>query len=149
MKTIALGTDHAGFLLKEAVKKHLSNNGFRVVDLGTDSEEAVDYADFVIPAAETVARSEADLGIVFGGSGNGEAIAANKVKGVRCALCWSVQSAALAKQHNNANVIALGGRMVSEELALEIVDRWLNESFEGGRHLRRIQKLHDYESGEK
>ena len=149
MKTIALGTDHAGFLLKEAVKKHLSNKGFQIVDLGTDSEEAVDYADFVIPAAETVAKSEADLGIVFGGSGNGEAIAANKVKGVRCALCWSVQSATLAKQHNNANVIALGGRMVSEELALEIVDRWLDESFEGGRHLRRIQKLHDYESGEK
>ena len=149
MKTIALGTDHAGFLLKEAVKKHLSNKGFQIVDLRTDSEEAVDYADFVIPAAETVAKSEADLGIVFGGSGNGEAIAANKVKGVRCALCWSVQSATLAKQHNNANVIALGGRMVSEELALEIVDRWLDESFEGGRHLRRIQKLHDYESGEK
>ncbi|WP_321289732.1 ribose-5-phosphate isomerase [uncultured Sunxiuqinia sp.] len=149
MKTIALGTDHAGFLLKEAVKKHLSNKGFRVVDLGTDSEEAVDYADFVIPAAETVAKNKADLGIVFGGSGNGEAIAANKVKGVRCALCWSVQSATLAKQHNNANVIALGGRMVSEELALEIVDRWLVETFEGGRHLRRIQKLHDYESGEK
>jgi ribose 5-phosphate isomerase B len=149
MKTIALGTDHAGFLLKEAVKKHLSNKGFRVVDLGTDSEEAVDYADFVIPAAETVAKNEADLGIVFGGSGNGEAIAANKVKGVRCALCWSVQSAILAKQHNNANVIALGGRMVSEELAFEIVDRWLDESFEGGRHLRRIQKIHDYESGEK
>jgi len=147
MKTISLGTDHAGYQLKELVKSHLEKKGYQIIDFGTSSEEAVDYADFVIPAAEAVAHGEADLGLVFGGSGNGEAIAANKVRGVRCALCWNVQSALLAKEHNNANVIALGGRMVSDAEALAIVDQWLEASFEGGRHLRRIQKVGDYETG--
>ncbi len=146
MKTISLGTDHAGYHLKEVVKKYLQDKGFQIVDYGAFSNEPVDYADFVIPAAEAVANGEADLGLVFGGSGNGEAIAANKVKGVRCALCWNVKSALLAKEHNNANVIALGGRMVSDAEALKIVDHWLEASFEGGRHLRRIQKVGDYET---
>ncbi len=148
MKTISLGTDHAGYQLKEVVKSHLEKKGYLIIDFGTSSDEPVDYADFVIPAAEAVANGEADLGVVFGGSGNGEAIAANKVKGIRCALCWNVQSALLAKEHNDANVIALGGRMVSHEEALAIIDQWLEASFEGGRHLRRIRKVGEYELGQ-
>jgi ribose 5-phosphate isomerase B len=138
---IALGTDHAGFRLKEAVKQHLTNSGHAVLDFGTDSEDPVDYPDFVTPAAQCVSRKEADVGIVFGGSGNGEAIAANKVKGVRCGVCWNEWSARLTKEHNNANVIALGGRVVSADLAIRIVDTWLSSTFEGGRHQRRIEKL--------
>jgi len=147
MKTISLGADHAGYQLKEVVKNHLEKKGYRVVDYGTFSDEPVDYADFVIPAAEAVTNGEADFGVVFGGSGNGEAIAANKVKGIRCALCWHVKSALLAKEHNNANVIALGGRMVTDAEALQIVDHWMEATFEGGRHLRRLQKVADYETG--
>ncbi len=143
---IALGTDHAGYRLKEAIKAHLIRLGYDVVGFGTENEESVDYPDYDIPAAECVSAQNADLAIVFGGSGNGEAIAANKVKGVRCALCWSERSARLAKQHNNANVIALGGRVVSQEVGLKIVDAWLTSNFEGGRHQRRIDKLTTYES---
>ena len=138
---IALGTDHAGYPLKEAVKKHLLARGHEVLDFGTGSEEPVDYPDFVIPAAASVSRKEADAGIVFGGSGNGEAIAANKVKGIRCGVCWNEWSARLTKEHNNANVIALGGRVVSEELGIRIVDTWLGSDFEGGRHQKRIDKI--------
>lgn len=138
---IALGTDHAGFRLKEAIKAHLQSNGIEVTDFGSDSENAVDYPDFVRPAAECVAKGEADLGIVFGGSGNGEAIAANKVPGIRCGLCWNKWSARATKEHNNANVIALGGRVVSPAEAIEIVDTWLAAKFEGGRHQRRIEKI--------
>ena len=138
---IALGTDHAGFGLKEAIKAHLQALGHDVVDFGTDSTEAVDYPDFVRPAAESVARGECDLGVVFGGSGNGEAIAANKVRGVRCGLCWNTWSARLTREHNNANVIALGGRVLDERQAVEIVDAWLGAKFEGGRHDRRIGKI--------
>lgn len=142
---IALGTDHAGFALKETVKKWLLENGHEVADFGTDSPTAVDYPDFVIPAAISVANGENDRGIVFGGSGNGEAIAANKVKGIRCALCWHEESAKLASEHNNANVIALGGRMVDVVLAIKIVSLWLNTPFEGGRHQNRLQKIQYYE----
>lgn len=138
---IALGTDHAGYLLKEAVKAHLLKLGHEITDFGTDSEEPVDYPDYVRPAAKSVARGECDLGIVFGGSGNGEAIVANKVPGVRCGLCWNTWAARLTKQHNNANVIALGGRVVTRPEALEIVDTWLATRFEGGRHQTRIEKI--------
>ncbi len=138
---ISIGTDHAGYAYKEAIKAHLSAKGYEVLDFGTDSTADVDYPDFVRPAAEAVARGDADLGIVLGGSGNGEAITANKVKGVRCALCWNVGTAALARQHNDANVISIGARQVSEAEALGIVDAWLGASFEGGRHARRIGKL--------
>jgi len=138
---IALGTDHAGYTHKEAINLFLLEKGYQTKDFGTFSEESVDYPDYVRPAAEAVAEGLCDLGIVLGGSGNGEAMAANKVKGVRCALCWSVETAKLAKQHNDANVLSLGQRQISQELALEIVDAWLNESFEGGRHLRRIRML--------
>ena len=138
---ISLGTDHAGFSHKEAIKAFLLENGHETKDFGTFSDESVDYPDFVRPAAEAVAEGLCDLGVVLGGSGNGEAMAANKVKGVRCALCWSAETAKLAKQHNDANVISLGQRQISEELALEIVSTWLNATFEGGRHKRRIEML--------
>ena len=143
MKTlkIALGTDHAGFAYKEAINIFLLGKGYQTKDFGTFSKESVDYPEFIRPAAEAVAEGLCDLGIVLGGSGNGEAMAANKVQGVRCALCWTVDTAKLAKQHNDANVLSLGQRQVSQELALEIVDAWLNATFEGGRHKRRIEML--------
>lgn len=112
-----------------------------MIDFGTDSDAACDYPDFVRPVAAAVARGEVDAGIVLGGSGNGEAIVANKVKGVRCAVCWSEETARLAKQHNDANVISIGQRMVSGELAAKIVDAWLVAEFEGGRHLQRVRKI--------
>lgn len=138
---IAIGSDHAGFRYKELIKAHLKAAGHQVQDLGTDSPEAVDYPLFIRPVAEAVARGDAERGIVLGGSGNGEAIVANRVKGVRCALCWNIESATLGRQHNNANVISLGERMVSEETALAIVDVWLATPFEGGRHQRRIDEI--------
>jgi ribose 5-phosphate isomerase B len=141
MKKIALGTDHAGFKLKERIKLHLESLGLSVVDFGTVSEAPVDYPDYIRPAAESVAGGDCDLGIVFGGSGNGEAIAANKVRGIRCAVCWNEVSARLAREHNDANVIAIGGRMVSEAEGVRIVDTWLKARFEGGRHRKRIEKI--------
>ena len=141
MKRIALGTDHAGYQLKEVIKAHLELNGYKVLDFGTNSEEPVDYPDFVRPAALSVVKGESDFGIVFGGSGNGEAMVANKVKGIRCGLCWNEESARLTKEHNDANVIALGGRMVSEVDAVQIVDAWLQTEYQGGRHQKRIDKL--------
>jgi ribose 5-phosphate isomerase B len=134
--TFALGTDHAGYRYKEAIKEHLHNLGHQTKDFGTFNEESVDYPEFITPAAEAVGNSLVDYGIVLGGSGNGEAMAANKVKGVRCALCWSVETAKLAKEHNNANVIAIGERQISKDLAIKIIDTWLSASFEGGRHQR-------------
>ena len=139
--SFAVGSDHAGFLYKEAIKEHLHNLGHQTKDFGTFSEEPVDYPEFIVPAAEAVANSLVDYGIVLGGSGNGEAMAANKVKGVRCALCWSLETAKLAKQHNNANILAIGKRQISRDLAIGIIDTWLSSEFEGGRHERRIQML--------
>ena len=139
--TVALGTDHAGFGYKEKIKSFLHKGHYKTKDFGTFSEDSVDYPNFVKPAAQAVADGLCDFGIVLGGSGNGEAIAANKVKGVRCALCWSTETAKLAKEHNNANVIALGQRQMSLELALQIVSAWLDAKFEGGRHLKRIKML--------
>ena len=138
---IAIGSDHAGFRYKELIKAHLVALGHEVRDYGTDSAEAVDYPLFIRPVAEAVARGESERGIVLGGSGNGEAIVANRVKGVRCALCWNIESAQLGRQHNNANVISLGERMMSQETALAIVDAWLATPFEGGRHQRRIDLI--------
>lgn len=138
---IALGSDHAGFKYKEAIKQYLLGLGHEVTDYGTNSEEVVDYPLFIRPVAEAVARGDAERGIVLGGSGNGEAIAANRVKGVRCALCWNADTARLGRQHNDANVISLGQRMISQDIALDIVRIWLETPFEGGRHLRRIQLL--------
>ena len=138
---IALGSDHAGFKLKERVKALLNELGHEVNDVGTTSEEPVDYPLFIRPAAELVTRGECDRGIVFGGSGNGEAMVANKVHGVRCALCWSTEGARLSRQHNDANVLSLGERLVAEDLALEIVRVWLTTGFDGGRHERRVEML--------
>ena len=138
---IAIGSDHAGFRYKEKIKQLLSTLGHEVADFGTSSEEPVDYPLFIRPVAEAVARGDAERGVVLGGSGNGEAMAANRVRKVRCALCWNVASARLARQHNDANVLSLGQRMLSEEEALDIVRVWLETGFEGGRHLRRIQLL--------
>ncbi|KPK22828.1 MAG: ribose 5-phosphate isomerase [Nitrospira bacterium SG8_3] len=141
MKRIALGADHAGFKLKETIKAHLESSGYVVVDFGTHSDEPVDYPDYVRPAAVSVAKGKNDLGIVFGGSGNGEAMVANKVQGIRCGLCWNRESARLTKEHNNANMIALGARMVSRSEAIRIVDIWLMSEYQGGRHQKRIEKI--------
>jgi ribose 5-phosphate isomerase B len=144
---ISIGSDHAGFAYKEAIIAHLKANGHTVVDFGCATAESTDYPVFVIPAAEAVVRGEADRGIVLGGSGNGEAIAANKVKGVRCALCWTHETAELSRRHNNANVLSIGERMIPLALALEIVDIWLATPFDGGRHARRLAELDCYEAG--
>jgi ribose 5-phosphate isomerase B len=138
---ISLGTDHAGYRLKEKVKALLQELGHEVQDFGTFSDEPVDYPLFVQPAARAVANGECDRGIVFGGSGNGEAIAANKVRGVRCALCWNEEVGRLSRQHNDANVLSLGERVIPEEVALRTVRVWLTTEFEGGRHARRIAEL--------
>src|SRR6267142_4938986 len=131
---LAIGSDHAGFAYKEAIKAMLAAAGHSVRDFGTSSEASVDYPDFVRPVAEAVARGEFERGIVLGGSGNGEAIVANRTRGIRCALCWNEESARLGRQHNNANVISLGQRMINIETALDIVKIWLETPFEGGQH---------------
>ena len=139
---ISLGTDHAGFNLKEKVKALLGELGHEVKDFGTFSAEPpVDYPLFVRPAAEAVARGECDRGIVFGGSGNGEAMTANKVRGIRCALCWNEEVGRLSRQHNDANVLSLGERVIPEDTALAVVRVWLTTDFEGGRHIRRIAEI--------
>ncbi len=138
---IAIGSDHAGFIYKERIRDFLEKLGHSVTDFGTHSEEPVDYPLFIRPVAEAVARAEFERGVVLGGSGNGEAIVANRVKTIRCALCWSVQSARLARQHNDANIISLGQRMLEIEKALEIVRVWLDTPFEGGRHQHRIELI--------
>ncbi len=138
---IAIASDHAGFRYKEGIKKHLLEKGCEVRDFGTNSPEPVDYPLFIRPAAEAVARGECDRGVVLGGSGNGEAMVANKVKGIRCAVCWNTDTARLAMEHNNANIISIGERMVTLDAALKIVDTWLASKFEGGRHERRIKLI--------
>ena len=135
---IAIGSDHAGFEYKEKIKTVLAGLGHEVLDFGTVGTQPVDYPLFIRPTAEAVARGECERGIVLGGSGNGEAIVANKVHGIRCALCWSLETARLAREHNDSNVLSLGQRMIPEELALEIVKVWLATPFAGGRHARRI-----------
>ena len=138
---IAIASDHAGFAYKQAIASALHAQGHDVVDFGTSSPASVDYPDFIRPAAAAVASGQCERGIVLGGSGNGEAMAANRYRGVRCALCWNVESARLARAHNDANMISLGERMMSEALALQIVATWLGTAFEGGRHVARLQKL--------
>ena len=138
---IALGTDHAGFQYKEKVKQLLISLGHEIKDVGTFSEEPVDYPLFIRPAAEAVASGECERGFVFGGSGNGEAMVANKVHGVRCALCWNEEVTRLSRQHNNANVLSLGQRVIPEEMAMKIVRIWLETPFEGGRHERRVEQV--------
>ena len=138
---IAIGSDHAGFEYKEQIRAFLQKAGHTVTDFGTHSNASVDYPLFIRPVAQAVARGEFERGVVLGGSGNGEAIVANRTKGIRCALCWNLESARLARQHNDANVLSLGQRMMSLETALEIVRVWLETPFDGGRHQRRIELI--------
>ena len=138
---IAIGSDHAGFQYKGKIREFLEARGHTVTDFGTHSEEPTDYPLFIRPVAEAVARGEFDRGVVLGGSGNGEAITANRTKGIRCALCWNAESARLGRQHNDANVLSLGQRMMSLETALQIVQIWLDTPFEGGRHQRRVDLI--------
>jgi ribose 5-phosphate isomerase B len=138
---IAIGSDHAGVAYKAALVQLLRELGHEVRDFGTDTEASVDYPDYVRPVAEAVARGEFDRGIVLGGSGNGEAMAANKVRGVRCALCWDTTTARLAREHNDANVISMGQRVIGLETAKDITRVFLTTGFEGGRHIRRIEKM--------
>ena len=145
---IALGADHAGYPLKLAVAKHLADSGHEVVDFGTDSEESVDYPPICAAVGRSVTGGQTDMGIVIGGSGQGEQIAANKVHGVRAALCLSEFTAALAREHNDANVLSLGGRILAETYALAIVDTFLSTDFEGDRHVRRLAQITDIERAE-
>lgn len=138
---IALGADHAAYELKEHVKQHLIENGHEVKDFGTYSAEPCDYPDFVYPAALATATGECDRTIVMGGSGNGEAIVANKVRGIRCVICKGEVGARLGRAHNDANAISIGARAVPPELALKIIDVWLTTPFDGARHARRVQKI--------
>ncbi len=138
---IAIASDHAGYRLKEDIKLLLRELGHEVRDFGTHSDDPVDYPDFIAPAAEAVGRGECEQGIALGGSGNGEAMVANKVPGIRCAVCHDATTARLARAHNNANMLALGQRVVGSEVARDIVRTWLETPFDGGRHQRRLEKL--------
>jgi ribose 5-phosphate isomerase B len=145
---IAIGSDHAGFVLKGNLKEFLTEQGHDVTDLGTDSEEPVDYPIYCANVARAVVRGEAERGIVLGGSGQGEQIAANKVRGARAALCNDLYTARLSRQHNDANVLAMGGRIVAFGLAREILALWLDTQFEGGRHMARLEQVAEIERGE-
>ncbi len=138
---IALASDHAGYAYKEKISEWLAAAGHEVRDFGTHSDEACDYPLFIRPAAEAVARGECERGIVLGGSGNGEAMTANRVPGIRCALCWNAETAELARRHNDANMLSLGQRILSLDLAFEIVRIWLAAPFDGGRHEKRIRLI--------
>jgi ribose 5-phosphate isomerase B len=139
--TIAIGSDHAGFLYKEILKKRLNDLKLKILDFGTDSVDSTDYPDFAHPVANAVESKEAGLGVLICGSGNGVSMTANKHAGVRAALCWNNELAALARQHNNANILCLPARFVSEVEALSILESFLNATFEGGRHERRVSKI--------
>ncbi len=138
---IAVASDHAGFRLKEELKLLLRELGHEVRDFGTHSSDPVDYPDFIAPAAGAVSRGDCERGIVLGGSGNGEAMVANKVPGIRCALCHDVTTARLARAHNDANMLALGERVTGTQVVKDIVRVWLDTPFEGGRHQRRLEKM--------
>jgi len=138
---ISIGSDHAGYHYKEMIKQFLEERGHEVHDFGTHSDTSVDYPPFIRAAAMAVQEGVCERGIVLGGSGNGEAMVANRLKGIRCALCWNRETALLARGHNDANMISIGARMISPEAALEIVDVWLNTPFDGGRHTQRIQQI--------
>jgi ribose 5-phosphate isomerase B len=146
---IALACDHAGFALKQTLTAFLEREGHEIQDHGTHSEEPVDYPDFCAAAARAVADGAAERGVVLGGSGQGEQIAANKVRGVRAALCNDLHLAELSRRHNDANVLAMGGRIVAPALAEEIVRLWLATPFDGGRHTRRVEQLGEIERGER
>ena len=140
-KIVALGADHAGFEYKNLIKTKLESEGFEVIDMGTNSADSVDYPDFIHPVADSIENKKADQGIIICGSGNGVAMTANKHQEIRAAIAWNNDLASLARQHNNANVLAIPARFVSKDLALSMVDIFLNTEFEGGRHQRRVDKI--------
>lgn len=143
---VAIGSDHRGVRLKERIKRFLLSSGHEVDDVGTDSTESVDYPDFAFPVAEKVARGEVDRGILICGSGIGMSIAANKVRGVRASLCRTVDDAVMTRRHNDSNVLALSEKSMDDPEIEELVGRWLETPFEGGRHKRRIDKIAEYET---
>jgi ribose 5-phosphate isomerase B len=145
---IALGSDHAGFGLKEDLKAYLAERGHEVIDCGTDSTEPVDYPPFCAAAAREVSEGRADRAIVLGGSGQGEQMVANKVPGIRAALCHDLYLARLSRQHNDANVLGMGARVIAPTYAKEVVALWLATAFEGGRHVQRIEQIARIERGE-
>jgi ribose 5-phosphate isomerase B len=145
---IALGADHAGFDLKEKIKQHLVGRGIRIEDLGTHSGESVDYPDYARAVGEEIVEKRSDLGILVCGTGIGMSIAANKIPGIRAANVHSEIEAQLAREHNNANVLALGGRLLDEDTAFKLVDRWLSAEFAGGRHGQRVEKVSQMERAE-
>ena len=138
---IAIGNDHAGVEVKRNIEKHLSKKGYTVINKGYDGEESVDYPDFIHPVSQEVKEKKAQIGIIICGSGNGAAMTANKHKGVRAAICWNEEIAELARQHNNANIISIPSRFLSEEKIIKIIDIFIKTGFEGGRHKRRIEKI--------
>jgi ribose 5-phosphate isomerase B len=146
MARIAFGSDHAGFELKRHLVQRLFDAGHEIIDHGTNSDESVDYPAFCAAAARSVRDGEADFGIVLGGSGQGEQLAANKVRGARAALCNCLYTARLAREHNDANVLSMGARVIGVGLAEEITDVFLSTEFEGGRHARRVAQLTDLEA---
>ena len=141
MPTIAIGADHAGFEYKEEIRKWLASAGYSVKDFGTYSVDSADYPDFAHPVANAVETKQFDLGVLICGSANGVAITANKHQGIRAAICWKEEIAALARQHNNANIVCIPSRFVTLEEAKKIADRFFHEQFEGGRHERRVAKI--------
>ena len=142
---IALASDHGGYKLKETIKEFLKKENIEYIDFGAYSEESVDYPDFALKAAESIVKGETDRGIFICGTGIGISIAANKIPGIRAALCYNIFAAEMSRRHNNANVLALGGRVIGEELAKAIVKKWLETPFDGGRHERRINKISEIE----
>ena len=138
---IAIGNDHAGVEIKRKIKNHLSQKGYTVINKGYDGKESVDYPDFIHPVSLEVKEKRAQIGIIICGSGNGAAMTANRHKGIRAAICWSEKIAELARQHNNANIISIPSRFLSEEKIIKIVDIFIKTGFEGGRHKRRIEKI--------
>jgi ribose 5-phosphate isomerase B len=144
---IAIGSDHAGFRLKEKIKEFLLSKGYEVLDFGTNSTEPAHYPIFAKEVARAIQRKEADFGILICGSGIGMCITANKFKGIRAALCLNEYMARMSRRHNNANVLCLGDRVLGEELALSIVSAWLSEKFEGGRHQKRLELIQEIEEG--
>lgn len=141
IKTIPLASDHGGYEMKTFLAEKLRASGYEVVDFGTHTSESVDYPDMIHPLADAVAQGKFPLGIIMCGSGNGAQLAANKHKGVRAALCWNVELARLAREHNDANILSLPGRFIAFELAWEMVQVFLNTTFEGGRHENRVKKI--------
>ncbi|WP_352419510.1 ribose 5-phosphate isomerase B [Proteiniborus sp.] len=143
---IGLGCDHAGYELKGHIKEYLDGKGIEYIDFGTNSTESVDYPDFGAKVAEAVKNGECDKGIICCGTGIGISISANKVPGIRCALCGDCYSARMSIEHNNANILAIGARVTGKDLAIEIIDTWLKAEFQGGKHERRVNKIKDIEN---